>query len=120
MTPALNFCEVAVFREPLKIFRGELSRGDAQSGELLADERVSGHGAIEAQQWRAGNRPILGIGPKMPASQKSTFTQRTLLSLLTAHTERADYLARSDETIRILVRSLADAHGIAASYPPME
>ena len=48
MTPALNFCQVTVFREPLKIFRGELSSGDTQPGELLADEWVSGHGAIEA------------------------------------------------------------------------
>src|SRR5258708_37398102 len=47
MTPALNFCEVTVFREPLEIFRGVLSGGDTQSGELLADERVSGHALLK-------------------------------------------------------------------------
>jgi hypothetical protein len=48
MPPALNLGEVAAFREPLKIFRGELSSGDAQSGEFLADKWVSGHRAIKA------------------------------------------------------------------------
>jgi hypothetical protein len=48
------------------------------------------------------------------ASQKeSTFTQRTLLALLTAQAEYAEL----GETIIQLTRSLADAHDIAASYP---
>jgi len=46
MTPAPNFCEVTVFREPLEIFRGDLFSRDALPGELLADERVSGHCAV--------------------------------------------------------------------------
>src|SRR5258708_20241802 len=45
MTPAPNFCEVTVFREPLEIFRGDLFGRDALPGELLAVERCSGHGA---------------------------------------------------------------------------
>src|SRR5258705_9228421 len=47
VAPALNLGEVAAFREPLKVFRGELSSGDAQSGEFLADERVSGHAPLK-------------------------------------------------------------------------
>src|SRR5258706_8158847 len=47
MPPALNLGEVAAFREPLKVFRGELSSGDAQSGEFLADERVSVHAPLK-------------------------------------------------------------------------
>jgi hypothetical protein len=50
----------------------------------------------------------------MTASQKAAFTQRTLFALLTAHAERDEL----DETIRVLTRSLADAHDIPASYPP--
>jgi hypothetical protein len=50
----------------------------------------------------------------MTASQKeSTFTQRTLLALLTAHADRAEL----DETIGVLTRSLADAHGIPRPTP---
>jgi hypothetical protein len=50
----------------------------------------------------------------MAASQKeSTFTQRTLLALLTAHADRAEL----DETIGVLTRSLADAHGIPRPTP---
>ena len=41
MSPAFNFREVTVLREPFEVFRGQLSGCDAQSGELLADERVS-------------------------------------------------------------------------------
>jgi len=48
----------------------------------------------------------------MTASQKSTFTQRTLLALLTAQAGRAEL----DETIRRLTRSIADEHAIPASY----
>jgi hypothetical protein len=51
----------------------------------------------------------------MTASQKSDFTQRTLLALLTAQAERAEL----DKTISTLTRCLADAHGIPASYPPV-
>jgi hypothetical protein len=40
------------------------------------------------------------------------------LALLCEQAERAEFLARSDESIRVLIRSLADEHGIAASYPP--
>jgi hypothetical protein len=51
----------------------------------------------------------------MTASQKAECTQRTLLALLTAQADRAEL----DETIRMLTRSLADAHSIPASYPPV-
>jgi len=51
----------------------------------------------------------------MTASQKAEFTQRTLLALLTA---QAAFTAIG-ETIIALTRSLADAHDIPASYPPI-
>jgi hypothetical protein len=52
----------------------------------------------------------------MTASQKeSTLTQPILLALLTAQAEYAEL----GETIVQLTRSLADAHGIPASYPPL-
>jgi hypothetical protein len=56
VAPALNLSQVAAFREPLKIFRSELSGGDAQCGEFLADVGVSGHCAIKAQSASAGKR----------------------------------------------------------------
>jgi hypothetical protein len=62
MTPALNFCEVTVFREPLEIFRRVLSSGDTQSGELLADERVSGHALLKRS--KGGQAIALCRGPR--------------------------------------------------------
>ncbi len=74
------------------------------------------------------------------ASQKTAFTKRTLLALLTEQAELAkipgELFERSpwpntewisypasraaiEETIATLIRSLANAHGIPASYPPM-
>jgi hypothetical protein len=47
VAPALDFGEVTVLRKPLKVFRGELSGGDALPGELLADVRVSGHAPLK-------------------------------------------------------------------------
>lgn len=49
----------------------------------------------------------------MTASQKTSFTQRTLMALLTAQADRA----KLDQTIEQLTRSLANEHGIQASYP---
>src|SRR5258705_12216898 len=61
VAPALNLGEVAAFREPLKVFRGELSGGYAQSGEFLADERVSGH--VPLKRSRGGEAiPRYGEG----------------------------------------------------------
>jgi hypothetical protein len=51
----------------------------------------------------------------MAASRKTDLAQRILLALLTAQAEYAEL----GETIIQLTRSLADAHGIPASYPPM-
>src|SRR5258705_1623816 len=62
VAPALNLGEVAAFREPLKVFRGELSSGDAQSGEFLADERVSGHARLKRS----------GAGRQFPGTGKKT------------------------------------------------
>ena len=39
-----------------------------------------------------------------------------LMALLTAQADRVEL----DKTIHALTRSLADAHGIPASYPPAE
>jgi hypothetical protein len=52
----------------------------------------------------------------MTALQKAESVTGNILALLTALADRVEL----DETIRILARSLADAHGIPASYPPME
>lgn len=73
------------------------------------------------------------------ASRTADFTQTTLLQLLTAqydldqmpgerserspwpNTKWISYPAsrvQIEETIKVLIRSLATAHGIAASYPP--
>lgn len=49
----------------------------------------------------------------MTASQKAEFAQRTLMALLTARADQAEL----EKTISALTRSLADAHGIPASYP---
>ncbi len=46
MAPALNFGLEPILREALEILYGELSGGSALPGELLANKRVSGHGAI--------------------------------------------------------------------------
>src|SRR5258708_1784929 len=43
MAPALDLGLVTVLGEALEVFCGQLSCGVALSGELLADERVSGH-----------------------------------------------------------------------------
>ena len=74
------------------------------------------------------------------SSQTSDFTRRVLMALLTEHADLAripghtfvaseknegqkewisypSARAAIDETIRVLVRSLASAHGIPASYP---
>jgi hypothetical protein len=51
----------------------------------------------------------------MTASQKAKVAQRNLLALLTAQAD----LANLQETIQVLTRSIADAHGIPASYPPV-
>jgi hypothetical protein len=50
----------------------------------------------------------------MTTTQKAEFTQRTLMALLTARAEQAEL----EKTISALTRSLADAHGISANYPP--
>jgi hypothetical protein len=50
----------------------------------------------------------------MTASQKAEFTRRTLLALLTAGADQA----KLEKAIGALTRSLADAHGGPASYPP--
>jgi hypothetical protein len=52
----------------------------------------------------------------MTASQQAESNRATLMALLTAQADRAEL----DETIRVLTRSLADAYGIPASYPPVE
>ena len=52
----------------------------------------------------------------MAASHKTEFAKRTFMALLVAQAERAEL----DKTISVLTRSLADAHGIPASYPPAE
>jgi hypothetical protein len=52
----------------------------------------------------------------MTAPQKAEFTTITLMALLTAQADRGEL----DKTIDALTRSLADAHGIPASYPPAE
>ena len=51
----------------------------------------------------------------MNPSQKAEFTKRTLLAILTARADQAEL----EKTIGVLTRSLADAHGIPASYPPV-
>src|SRR5258705_9061756 len=58
MAPALDLRLVSVLREALEIFRSELLGGRALPGELLSDERVSGHGAIEAQPAAFGKSSI--------------------------------------------------------------
>jgi hypothetical protein len=49
------------------------------------------------------------------ASPKIDSARMNLMALLTALAEKAEI----DKTITALTRSLADAHGIPASYPPM-
>jgi hypothetical protein len=51
----------------------------------------------------------------MTASQNES-NRMILMALLT---EQA-HLAKIEETIRVLTRSLANEHGIPASYPPVE
>ena len=78
----------------------------------------------------------------MTASPKTDFTRRILLAILTAQADQAQIpgkpftelsvkngntkwvsypasRAAIEETIRVLIRSLANAHGIPASYPPV-
>jgi hypothetical protein len=55
VAPALDFRLVAVLREALKVFRGDLFSRDALSGELLADKRISGHRTIKAPPLRRNN-----------------------------------------------------------------
>jgi hypothetical protein len=85
----------------------------------------------------ADSRLAIGVRPIMTASQNA-FTQRILLALLTEQAELAAMpviviernnegqpnwigypaaRAAIEETIRVLIRSLANAHGIALSYP---
>jgi hypothetical protein len=58
VAPALDFGEVTVLRKSLKVFRGELSGGDPQSGELFADVRVWGHAPLKRARTQESNRPI--------------------------------------------------------------
>jgi hypothetical protein len=51
----------------------------------------------------------------MTASQKAEFTKRTLMALLTAQADRAEL----DREIVEITRSLASAHEIPVSYPPV-
>jgi hypothetical protein len=51
----------------------------------------------------------------MTASQKTEFTQRTLLAILTARADQAELT----KIIDALTRSLATAAGIPASYPQL-
>jgi hypothetical protein len=78
----------------------------------------------------------------MTTSSKTDFTRRILLALLTAQADQAQIpghtfvsseknegqknwirypaaRAAIEETISVLIRGLANAHGIPASYPPM-
>ena len=52
----------------------------------------------------------------MTASQTEEFTQRTLMAIMTHQAT----IAAEQKTVDALVKSLADAHGIPASYPPAE
>ena len=59
------------------------------------------------------SRPAMGNN--MPASlETADFTTRTLMAILTAQADRAEL----DQQIAVLIRSLADAHDVPASYPP--
>jgi hypothetical protein len=49
-------------------------------------------------------------------ASRDEFCTRTLMAILTAQADRDEL----DNTIRTLTRSLADEHGIPASYPPTE
>jgi hypothetical protein len=49
-------------------------------------------------------------------ASRDEFCSTTLLAILTAQADRDEL----NETIRVLTRSLADVHGIPASYPPIE
>jgi hypothetical protein len=51
----------------------------------------------------------------MSSKQKAKLTQSVLLALLTAQADRDEL----DATIRGLTRSLANAHDIPSSYPPL-
>jgi hypothetical protein len=55
VAPALDLGLVAVLREALEIFDGQLFGGRALLRELLADERVSGHAPLKRGLSPAGN-----------------------------------------------------------------
>jgi hypothetical protein len=63
----------------------------------------------------ATQRCVGKMGAKMTTKQKAEFTHRMLLALLCAKAERDEL----DVTIGALVASLAKAHGIPASFPPV-
>jgi hypothetical protein len=44
------------------------------------------------------------------------FTARTLTCLMTARADRAEL----DQQIEVMIRALADAHGLPAPYPPRD
>ena len=67
MAPALDLGLVALLWEIPEISLGQLPGGRALPGEFLVNERVSGHGAIEARQRRAGNRPMARSKKMAPA-----------------------------------------------------
>jgi hypothetical protein len=50
MAPALDFRLVAVLREPLEVFSGELPGVCAIPSELLAEVRVSGHAPLKRSE----------------------------------------------------------------------
>jgi hypothetical protein len=54
--PALNLGLVPLLRIAGEVFLGQFSGGRMLSGELVADERISGHRAIEARSELAGNQ----------------------------------------------------------------
>jgi hypothetical protein len=49
-------------------------------------------------------------------ASRNEFCKATLLAILTAQADRDEL----DERISVLTRSLANEHGIPASYPPTE
>jgi hypothetical protein len=51
----------------------------------------------------------------MKTTERDGFTRHTLLAILTANADRAEL----DATITALTRSLANAHDIPATYPPV-
>jgi hypothetical protein len=54
VAPALDLGLISVLREARKILRRKLFGGRALPSEFLADERVSGHGAIKAPRAAVG------------------------------------------------------------------